>query len=381
MRLPAAVVAAAAVLLLWPAPLQAHRVGEGYVFLNADEGGLRGRLEVTLADIGRAVALDADGDRVITRQEFSAGYDKVVAYVTPRIAIGTNGRNYALRFDRHTFHQSSFGVFAQLHFTVLESAPTPELVEAEYRVLFDTIPEHVGYLVIESNHRTGLKDNEAIPSILFTPRRPRYETNLTEPLTQATFFAFLRQGVRHIWIGIDHILFVVALVMVSPLRREGVSWKPVDSFFPALVNVAKILSLFTVAHTITLTVAAFKLVSVPSRLVESIIALSVFLAAVNIVYPIFARWTYHVVFVFGLFHGLGFASVLEHLTAARRAVVETLLGFNLGVEIGQLMIIALAFPIVFLLRRQAVYQTVVLKAGALGIAAVACVWFVDRAFG
>ena len=127
--------------------------------------------------------------------------------------------------------------------------------------------------------------------------------------------------------------------------------------------------------------AALKLVSVPSRLVESIIALSVFLAAVNIVYPIFARWTYHVVFVFGLFHGLGFASVLEHLTAARRAMVETMLGFNLGVEIGQLMIILLAFPIVFLLRRHAVYRTVVLKAGALSIAAIACIWFVERAFG
>jgi len=381
MKAAGACVAAAAALLLWPASVHAHRVGEGYVFLNADESGLRGRLEVTLDDIGRAVSLDTDGNRVISREEFAAGYDKVVAYVTTRMTLGANGRKYVLRFDRHTFYKSSFGVFAQLHFTALDSAPPPELVEAEYRVLFDTIPNHVGYLVIESNHRTGVKDNEMIPSILFTPGRPRYQTDLTEPLTQATFFAFLRQGVRHIWIGIDHILFVVALVMVSPLRRDGVSWKPVDSFFPALVNVAKILSLFTVAHTITLTVAAFKLVSVPSRLVESIIALSVFLAAGNIVYPIFARWTYHVVFVFGLFHGLGFASVLEHLTAARRAVVETLLGFNLGVEIGQLMIIALAFPIVFLLRRQALYQTVVLKAGALGIAAVACVWFVNRAFG
>jgi hypothetical protein len=135
--------------------------------------------------------------------------------VAPRFAIGADGRNYAVRFDRHTFHQSSFGVFAQLHFTVVESAPTPELVEAEYRVLFDTIPNHVGYLVIESNHRTGLKDNEAIPSILFTPDRPRYETNLTEPLTQATFLAFLRQGVRHI-IGIR-----------VQLQLSGVARRPV----------------------------------------------------------------------------------------------------------------------------------------------------------
>jgi HupE / UreJ protein len=381
MSLRNAVLGAASVLVLWAAPVHAHRVGEGYVFLNAEERGLRGRLEVTLADIGRAVALDADSNGEITQQEFSARYEKVLAYVAERIAIGANGRNYELRFDRHTFHQSSFGLFAQLHFTALDSGPPPALVQAEYRVLFDTIPNHVGYLVIESNHRTGLKDNEAIPSILFTPERPRYQTDLTEPLTPATFFAFLRQGMRHIWIGIDHILFVVALVMVSPLRRDGGQWKPVGSFLPALLNVAKIVSLFTVAHTITLTVAALGLVSVPSRVVESIIALSVLLAAVNIVYPIFARWTYHVVFVFGLFHGLGFASVLEHLTAARRAVVETLLGFNLGVEIGQLMIIVLAFPIVFLLRRHAVYQNVVIKAGALGIAAVACVWLVDRAFG
>src|SRR5678816_1787925 len=104
MRLTGACVAAAAVLLLWPASVHAHRVGEGYVFLIAEESGLRGRLEVTLPDIGRAVSLDADGDGVVSREEFSAGFDKVVAYVTPRMAIGANGRNYALRFDRHTFY-------------------------------------------------------------------------------------------------------------------------------------------------------------------------------------------------------------------------------------------------------------------------------------
>jgi hypothetical protein len=381
MRGRAIVLVVASILIAVPADLDAHRVGEGYVFLNSEEGGLRGRLEVTLADIGRAVPLDADGDGDVTRDEFSAGYERVRDYVAERMAIGVAGRDYRLRFDGHTFHESSFGVFAQLHFMVVDSAPPPELVEAEYRVLFDTIPDHVGYLVIESNHRTGLTDNEAIPSILFTPDRPRYETDLTRPLTPATFFAFLRQGVHHIWIGTDHILFVVALVMVSPLRREGTQWKPVASFLPAFVNVAKIVSLFTVAHTITLTIAALGLFSVPPRLVESIIALSVLLAAVNIVYPIFSRWTYLVVFVFGLFHGFGFASVLAHLTAAREAVVQTLLGFNLGVEIGQLAIIAVAFPVVFLLRGQTIYHNVLLRVGSLGIGAIACVWFVDRAFG
>jgi hypothetical protein len=73
--------------------------------------------------------------------------------------------------------------------------------------------------------------------------------------------------------------------------------------------------------------------------------------------------------------------VLAHLTAAREAVVQTLLGFNLGVEIGQLAIIAVAFPVVFLLRGQTIYHNVLLRVGSLGIGAIACVWFVDRAFG
>ena len=167
--------------------------------------------------------------------------------------------------------------------------------------------------------------------------------------------------------------------MVSVLRRSGREWTSVGGFVPALINVAKVVTLFTVAHSITLSLAALGLVSLSPRIVESIIALSVVAAALNNIRPLFGDWTWTVVFGFGLFHGFGFATVLGHLTLNQTALVLTLLGFNLGVEIGQLAVIAVTFPVLFAIRMSTAYTRLLLPTGSAAIALVAMFWFIQRA--
>ena len=143
---------------------------------------------------------------------------------------------------------------------------------------------------------------------------------------------------------------------------------------------AKVVTAFTLAHSVTLTLATLGLVSLPSRLVESAIACSVVLAALNNVWPIVRQRLWLLAFGFGLLHGLGFAGALLDLGLPAHAMVVPLLAFNLGVELGQLAIVALLLPLIFALRETSLYPRLMLRAGSSAIAVLGGLWLVERAF-
>ena len=182
----------------------------------------------------------------------------------------------------------------------------------------------------------------------------------------------------HIWIGYDHILFLISLLLPAVLWCEGRRWHAVESFPSAFWEVCKIVTAFTLAHSITLSLAVLGMVSLPSRWVESAIAASVLLAALHNLYPVIRTRLWIATFVFGLIHGLGFASVLIDLGLPEKSLGMALGGFNVGVEIGQIAIVGGLFPLAFLIRRSWSYQHVVLNFGSILIALVAFVWFVER---
>ena len=192
---------------------------------------------------------------------------------------------------------------------------------------------------------------------------------------------FLWQGVLHIWIGIDHILFLVVLLLPAVLKREDNQWKPVESFPIAMWNVVKIVTVFTIAHSITLGLAALEYVRLPGALVESIIAASIVLVAANNIVPKFKEGSAVIIFLFGLFHGMGFASVMGEIPFRMQSIFKILVGFNIGVELGQLAIVAGAFVILYALRNVKAYQPIVLRGGSAVAGLVATFWFIERAFG
>jgi hypothetical protein len=144
--------------------------------------------------------------------------------------------------------------------------------------------------------------------------------------------------------------------------------------------VFKIVTSFTVAHSITLSLAALGAVSLPSRLVESGIAASVVLAALNNVFPLVHGRRWMVAFAFGLIHGFGFASVLKDLGLPQGALLIALVGFNLGVEVGQLAIVSAFLPAAYWLRGSWFYRRLVFIGGSLSITAIAGIWLIERAF-
>jgi hypothetical protein len=161
------------------------------------------------------------------------------------------------------------------------------------------------------------------------------------------------------------------------LRSHG-TWTPASSFRSPFWDVAKIVTAFTIAHSITLSLASLGLVSLPSRWIESAIALSVVLAAVNNVFPLVHHGRWIAAFGFGLIHGFGFANALKDLGLPTGSLALSLFGFNAGVEFGQLFIVCAFLPLAYALRATWTYRRVVLAGGSMAIAAIAGVWLVER---
>ena len=191
---------------------------------------------------------------------------------------------------------------------------------------------------------------------------------------------YVVEGIWHIWVGSDHILFLLSLLLPAVLVRRDKVWEPAPSLRQSLIEVLKVVTAFTLAHSITLSLASLHVISLPSRLVESLIALSIVVAALNNLRGTVERRRWVLAFVFGLVHGFGFASVLSDLGLPQGALVLALVGFNLGVEIGQMAIVVAFVPIAFGLRGTRLYRRGVLTVGSILVALIAGWWFVQRAF-
>jgi len=242
----------------------------------------------------------------------------------------------------------------------------------KYDLLFELDALHRGLL------RLTL-DGQAHTAVL-SPERTEQNFVAGETSRLKQFGQYLIEGIWHIWIGFDHILFLLALLLPAVLVHEARRWHGVARFGDALREVLWVVTAFTVAHSITLSLAALGLVELPSRLVESAIAASVVLAAANNLWPILEGRRWMAAFAFGLIHGFGFASVLAELGLPRETLVLSLLGFNLGVEAGQLAIVGAFLPVAYVLRNTPFYRRGVFVGGSLITLLIALIWFIERAF-
>jgi hypothetical protein len=248
------------------------------------------------------------------------------------------------------------------------ACPASTDLTIDYRLFFDRDPQHRGIVRI---------DDGGDRTFVLGPRDRARTLAIAAP-AGPSFASFLVQGILHIWGGLDHVLFLIALLLPSVLRREGHCWRPVAAIRPALVDVARIVTAFTAAHSLTLSLAALGVVSVPARLVEPAIAASVALAAVNNVRPLFGADRWVVAFALGLLHGFGFSSVLADAGLHGARLARALVGFNGGVELGQLAIVGVFVPVAFLMRATVAYRRIALVGGSLAITVLSVFWIVER---
>ena len=356
-------------VVLISASAWAHKPSDSYLHIDIDGRSIEGRWDIALRDLEHAIGLDGDNDGRITWSELRAQHDALAAYALTRLAVEGDGAGCATRLIDHLVDRHSDGAYAVLRFAADCPAP-PRRLAVRYGLLFDLDPLHRGLL--------RLDHDGAVRTAVFSPDQAHQVFQLGSANVWHEGLTFLREGIWHVWIGIDHILFLLSLLLPAVLRRDGACWQAVDRFRPALWAVVKIVTAFTVAHSITLSLAALGLVALPSRLIESVIAASVVVAAINNLYPVVTKRLALVAFGFGLVHGLGFATVLLDLGLDERALLLSLLGFNLGVELGQLAIVIAFLVPAFALRQSWFYKRLLFHMGSLAIAAVASLWLVER---
>jgi hypothetical protein len=363
----------------------AHKPSDSYLVLKveADQPRLSGQWDIALRDLEFTVGLDIDGDGNITSDEVQAKHAEIASYALARLVVQADGEPCTLRSAGHLIAKHSDGDYAALKLqadcgasasaTAAPAGRSIESVDIRYSLFFDLDAEHEGLLRLQSGTDTV--------SGVFAVGKAQQRFELLKPSGLTQFLSFCGQGVWHIWIGFDHVLFLLALLLPAVLIYEGGRWQAVARFGPAFWEVARVVTSFTVAHSITLSLAALGVVALPSRLVEATIAFSVLLAALNNVRPVIEQWRWLMAFAFGLIHGFGFASVLADLGLPREGLVLALLGFNLGVEAGQLAIVVAFLPLAFMLRSQAFYRRALMSGGSLLVALLALTWMIERAFG
>ena len=348
----------------------AHKASDSYLVLSLKGQDVSGQWDIALRDIDFAIGLDANGDGEITWGELSARHADITAWALGRLNVQRGG-DCVLQVVEHLVDNHTDGAYAVLRLRGSCPSSTKALA-LNYRLLFDLDGLHRGLLRLELD---GVSH-----SAILAPDTGVLKVQAGETSRLAQFGQYLAEGIWHIWIGFDHILFLLSLLLPAVLVHEARHWTGVGSFRAALTEVLWVVTAFTVAHSITLTLAALQIVSLPSRWVESAIAASVVLAAANNLWPVVERRRWLVAFSFGLIHGFGFASVLTELGLPKDALVLSLLGFNLGVETGQLAIVSGFLPLAYLLRNTALYRKGVFLGGSIFTLLVALVWLVERAF-
>ena len=212
---------------------------------------------------------------------------------------------------------------------------------------------------------------------ILSPSSPRW-IEPAAPSALTTFATFVGQGMWHVWIGYDHLAFLVLLLLPSVLRASGNAWRQAGGFRETAVELLRIVTAFTVAHSITLGLAATGLVHVPVKPIEAAIAASIIIAGFLNLFPRAARARLAVTFGFGLVHGFGFANALAELGAQGSRLVPSLAGFNVGVELAQLTLVLVVLPFLLRARVSSFYSARFMPAASLAAAMAGAAWLGAR---
>lgn len=362
-------------LLAWFAllpPALAHKASDAYLALRGTAAGIELRWDIALRDLDAVVDVDTDGDGRITWREVREAQSAIEAYALPRIAL----EGCPLRVAGRALERRSDGAYAVLQ--LASDCALPARPRWRYALFADVDATHRGIVRVE---RTG-----AAPTVaLLNPSRGGEDPRAGaagggDRAAAGGPASFIAEGVHHIVTGWDHLLFLLCLIVPAGMRRDARGrWQPVARLRDALLPVLAIVTGFTLAHSITLVLAALKLVSLPAWFVEPAIAATIVLAALDNLRPVFGRVPRGAVaFGFGLVHGFGFAGVLGELELPAGEFAWALLQFNLGLELGQAVIVSMAVALLFAARAHRAYPRVAIGGGSLAAIVLGVAWFVER---
>jgi HupE / UreJ protein len=360
-------------LIVFCKPCYAHRPSDSFFTLKWENGELSGQIELAIKDLEMLMALDSDHDMKVTWGELKSHKEEIFQYINEKITFQSNKKNCSLtHFDLLVTNYSD-GAYATVPFNVDCFESQIVTYDLTYNILFELDAQHRGLLNVMSgsNFQTSV----------FTSQNRMYHGQSLDIGFWRQLYTFILEGMHHIYRGYDHILFLIALLLPAVYLKKNRKYSPQDSIKAVMVETVKVVTAFTIAHTLSLCVTSFQLIPTPpSRVVESLVAATILLTAITNIFPLDWENRWSTGLCFGFIHGIGYASVLTDLGISRWRLVTPLLGFNLGVEFAQTLIILLFIPIAFLLRHTFYYRKVILLGGSFITAILSCIWMVEQMF-
>jgi hydrogenase/urease accessory protein HupE len=345
-------------------PLQyakAHDPGLSSLTIGQRTNGLEATLTLAVRDAVQLAELDEDHDGIVTQAEFAQTRSQLETAVARQLFIAADGK-IANDSSIHSRLDGNNNIEVCLNFHAIGFSS----LEIQSKMLAFLPLGHRQYLQIQNSlGETIFERLLSAAADRATVQMPH--TNASTAMFEAarSFANFLSLGVKHILTGYDHLLFLFGLLLVA------------GGFFSSL----GIITSFTIAHSITLAVATLQLVQIPSRIVEPLIAASiVFVGIENLLRGDIPKARRMVPFGFGLIHGFGFASALREagIGSGTGGIVLPLFSFNLGVELGQIMVAALALPIIWKLRENPMFIARWVPACSAAVVLLGSFWFVQR---
>jgi hypothetical protein len=353
------------VFLTLGAPALAHNPDTSYCRINIGAREVEFRFTYDLLTLQRITPVDTNRDRAISRDELQIAAPTIQAFLRRHVYLDLNQREADFaEADLPTWPEDQLGTISSSEYGqrlitfVLRnhvlSAPEDVTITFDFFDQLGGVHTVLGAFIWQGHEE----------QVIFTRFEPDYlyDTGYCAPLTQQ-LAQYLKLGIKHIFLGYDHIAFLLALLFVK-----------------RFVDLLKVITAFTVAHTLTLTLSVLRIVELPPSLVEIGIAVTImYVAAENLwLRDTSGRWL--LTFWFGLVHGFGFASVLRELGLPSAGMARSLLSFNLGVELGQIAIVAVLWPALLWVNRRS-WAPRFRSGASIGIFLLGALWFVERAFG
>lgn len=377
-----------AALLLGASSAAAHPMPHSVVQLDVYRSSVSARLELPVSDFSRAsgVTLDDVSGKTVPAARARTVRSYLEAHVQPTTTGGKAWRVTvgAMRLSRT--QQTSTGTYRELTVTAVLTPPAgADVRRFTFRddAIVHQVVTHVILVKVRQDWAGGQVDGKGttqVGTIELDVRHmkvPALKVDLGTGSAWRGFVAMVELGGNHILTGTDHLLFLLILLLPAPLAATAGRWTGLVPARRALLRIGRITLAFTVGHSIALAASSLGRLAIPSWPVEAFIAASILVGAVHAIRPLFPGREALVAGVFGLGHGMAFSFVLAEMHLSTGQLATSLLGFNLGIELVQLLLVSLALPSLLVLARLRVQPALRLTGAALtGMAALG--WLADR---
>lgn len=364
--------------ILFPKASYAHALSAAFTTINFEQKQTDLTYSIdALSVIEGVTGADKNGDSALSQEELTGVKYRLQEWVEDSVVLEVDNKEQAPKLKNIKLEQknSTEMVTLQFQYPAYDAGKTVKLLDGIF-YQGQTNASYNNFLTVNYEGQVSEavlhgKNREWAMLLAETQQQQQQGDQTTQvpaqqPATQShsSWTSFLTLGMNHILTGYDHLLFLFALLM----RRQ------------TLKQYVMTITAFTIAHSITLTLSVLGIVELPSKLVESIIALSICYVALENIFrkEIKLRWV--ITFLFGLIHGLGFASLLKEMNLPKPDLAVALLNFNVGIEIIQLLIVLVLVPILFKLQKLKRYRHYV-NLGSGVIFVLGAIWLVQRVMG